>query len=133
MDFALLTTLIPSVNAGISRVLVSYDIGCQWHKNFQDRINSYTAFTPLQLSDLEYWRVFIPKFHLPGHGPACQTLFSLSYAKWARWTDGEQIESGWAQSTGMATWTRESGPNTRRNILDDHWNESNWRKLQGLR
>ena len=111
MDFALLSTLIPSVNAGISQVLISYDISCQWHKNFQDHINSYTAFTPLQLLDLEYWRVFIPKFHLPGHGPACQTLFSLSYAKWAGWTDGERIEMdgcnppAWQPGPGRAAQT----------------------------
>ena len=133
MDFALLSTLIPSVNAGISRVLVSYDIGCQWQKKFQARIDSYAAFPPLQLDNLEYWRVLIPKFHLPGHGPGCQVQFNLAYTKWAGRMDGERIEGGWAQSTGMATWTRESGPNTRRNALDDHWNASNWRKLLGLR
>ena len=134
MDFALLSTLVPSVNTGISRVLISYDIGCQWQKNLQTRINSYAAFpSPLKLSDLDYWRVLIPKFHLPGHGPSCQVWFSLAYAKWAGRTDGKRIEGGWAQSSGMATWTRESGPNTRRNILDDHWNVVNWRKLTGLR
>lgn len=47
--------------------------------------------------------------------------------------DGERIEAGWAQTNSMATWTRESGPNARRAILDDHWNASNWRKVIGLR
>ncbi|KAF9789306.1 hypothetical protein BJ322DRAFT_1000561 [Thelephora terrestris] len=133
MDFALLSTLIPSLNAGISQVLISYDIGCQWHKNIQNRINAYAAFPPLQLSGLEYWRVVVPKFHISGHGAECQALFNLSYTKWAGRMDGERIESGWAQSTSMATWTRESGPNARRNILDDHWNAFNWLKLLGLR
>ena len=133
MDFALLSTLIPSVDAGISRVLVSYDIGCQWHKNLQARIDGYAALTPLQLSDLEYWKVVVPKFHLSGHGPECHVLFNLSYTKWAGRMDGERIEAGWAQSTSMATWTRESGPNARRSILNDHWNALNWRKLLGLR
>lgn len=133
MDFALLSTLIPSLNAGISRVLISYDIGCQWYKNIQNRIDNYTAFPPLELSGLEYWRVVVPKFHISGHGAECQAFFNLAYTKWAGRMDGERIESGWAQSTGMATWTRESGPNARRNILDDHWNASNWSKLLGLR
>ena len=133
MDFALLSTLIPSLKAGISRVLVSYDIACQWHKNLQARLNDYAAFTPPQLSDLEYWRVAVPKFHISGHGNECQVLFNLAYTKWAGRMDGERIEGGWAQSTSMATWTRESGPNARRNILDDHWNADNWRKLLGLR
>ena len=133
MDFALLSTLIPSLNAGISRVLVSYDIGCQWQKNFQARIHGYAAFPPFRLSDLTYWRVAVPKFHLSGHGGECQLLFNLAFTKWAGRMDGERIESGWAQTAGMATWTRENGPNARRGILDDHWNASNWRKLLGLR
>ena len=131
MDFALISTLMPSLAAGISRVLVSYDIGCQWTKNLQARLDSYVVPT-IDLSDLEYWKVVIPKFHLSGHGAACQVTFSLGYTKWAGWMDGEQIEAGWVQTTSMATWTRECGPNARRNILDDHWNASNWRKLLGL-
>jgi len=133
MDFALMSTLTPSLNAGISRVLVSYDIACQWHKNLQSRLESYTAFPSLQLSDLKYWKVAVPKFHLPGHGNECQVSFNLAYTKWAGRMDGERIESGWAQTTSMATWTRENGPNARRGILDDHWNASNWKKVLGLR
>ena len=132
IDFALMSTLIPSVNAGISRVLVSYDIGCQWHKNFQARLDAYIAFPPFQLSSLKYWNVVVPKFHLPGHGQDCQLSYNLAYTKWAGRTDGERIESGWAQTNPMATWTRESGPNARRGILDDHWNAGNWRKLLQL-
>lgn len=133
MDFALLSTLTPSLEAGISRVLVSYDIGCQWHKNLQSRLDNYVAFPPRRLSDLKYWKVAVPKFHIAGHGIECQVLYNLAYTKWAGRMDGERIEGGWAQTTGMATWTRESGPNARRNILDDHWNADNWRKLLGLR
>lgn len=133
MDFALLSTLTPSLEAGISRILVSYDIGCQWHKNFQSRLDNYATSLPIRLSELKYWKVAVPKFHLSGHGIGCQVLYNLAYTKWAGRMDGERIEGGWAQTIGMATWTRESGPNARRNILDDHWNADNWRKLLGLR
>lgn len=132
MDFALVSTLIPSLKAGISRVLVSYDIACQWHKNFQARLDNYDAFPPLQLSTLKYWKVVVPKFHLPGHGNKCQLTYNLAFTKWAGRTDGERIEAGWAQVTPMATWTRESGPNARRGILDDHWNAANWKKTLKL-
>ena len=133
MDFALMSTLTPSLNAGISRVLVSYDIACQWHKNLQARLTNYNAFPPLQLSTLKYWKVAVPKFHLAGHGNECQLSYNLAYTKWAGRMDGERIEAGWAQTTSMATWTRESGPNARRGILDDHWNAGNRRKVLGLR
>ena len=133
MDFALMSSLAPSLDAGISWILVSYDIMCQWHKNFQSQLTNYNAFPPLQLSTLKYWRVAVPKFHLPGHRTDCQLSYNLAYIKWAGRTDGEHIEAGWAQTSPMATWTRESGPNARRGILDDHWNAGNWRKLLGLR
>lgn len=132
MDFALMSTLIPSLEAGISRVLVSYDIACQWHKYLQARLQNYNAFPPFQLSTLEYWKVVVPKFHLAGHGKDCQLAFNLSYTRWAGRTDGERIEAGWAQTTPMATWTRESGPNARRGVLDDHWNAGNWQKTLKL-
>lgn len=128
-----MSTLIPSLNAGISRVLVSYDIGCQWHKNLQARLNNYNASPPLKLAKLKYWNVVVPKFHLPGHGKKCQSSYNLAYTKWAGRMDGERIEAGWAQIAPMATWTRESGPNARRGILDDHWNAGNWRKTLRLR
>jgi hypothetical protein len=133
MDLALLSTLLPSLTAGISRVLVSYDIACQWHKNFEKRLANYPTLPSLRLSDFTYWKVAVPKFHLAGHGNKCQASFNLAYTKWAGRMDGERIESGWAQTTSMATWTRESGPNARRGILDDHWGASNWQKLLGLR
>lgn len=132
MDFALMSTLIPSLKVGISRVLVSYDIACQWHKNLELRLTKYDTSPPLQLSDLKYWRVAVPKFHLPAHGASCQLLYNLAFIKGAGRMDGERIEAGWAQTNSMATWTRESGPNARREILDDHWNAANWQKLVGL-
>ena len=127
-----MSTLIPSVKAGISQVLVSYDIACQWHKNLQARLNGYNA-SPFEIATLTYWNVVIPKFHLPGHGQDCQSLYNLAYTKFAGRTDGERIESGWAQTNPVATWTRESGPNARRGILDDHWNAGNWQKCLRLR
>ena len=132
MDFALLSTLLPSLNNGISRVLVSYDIGCQWVKNLQSRISQYSISASLNLSSLHYWKVVVPKFHLTGHGESCQVIYNLNYTKGAGRTDGERIESGWSLSSNMAVWTRENGPNARRAILDDHWGSMNWQKLLGL-
>ena len=133
MDFALLSTLLPSLNDGISRVLVSYDIGCQWVKNLQSRISRYSISALFNLSSLRYWRVVVPKFHLSGHGEGCQIIYNLNYTRGAGRMDGERIGSGWSQSGSMAVWTRENGPNARRAILDDHWGSVNWQKLLGLR
>ena len=133
MDFALMSTLIPSVQSGISRILVSYDIACQWQKNLQARLDGYDAFPPLNLSTLTYWKAVVPKFHLHGHGQDCQLSYNLAYTKWAGRVDGKRIKSRWAQTNPVATWTRESGPNARRATLDDHWNAGNWQKSLQLR
>jgi len=136
MDFALMCSLVPALMAGIIRFLICYDIACQWYKHLQTRLDSYDDddFPSITLEeDLTYWRVAVPKFHLPGHGTDCQLRYNLAFTKWAGRTDGERIEAGWAQTNPMATWTRENGPNARRGILDDHWNAGNWRKLLGLR
>ena len=127
-----MSSLAPSLDARISQILVLYDIVCQWHKNFQSWLMNYNAFPPLQLSTLKYWRVAVPKFHLPGHGTNCQLSYNLAYIKWAGQMDGKCIEVGWVQTSPMATWTQESGLNTCRGILDDHWNAGNWQKLLGL-
>ena len=94
--------------------------------------NKLQHLPPLQVLTLKYWRVAIPKFHLPGHRTDCQLSYNLVYIKWAGQTDGEHIEAGWAQTSPIATWTQESGPNACRGILDDHWNAGNWWKLLGL-
>ena len=133
MDFALLSTLLPALSSGISRVLVSYDIGCQWIKNLQSRVSQYSMSASLDLNTLQYWKVVVPKFHLSGHGESCQTIYNLNYTKGAGRTDGERIEGGWSQSGSMAVWTRENGPYARRAVLDDHWGSLNWQKLLGLR
>ena len=115
-----MSTLIPSVQSGISRILVLYDIACQWQKNLQARLDGYNTFPPLDLSTLTYWKAIVPKFHLHRHGQDCQLSYNLAYTKWAGRVDGEHIKSGWAQTNPVATWTRESGPNAHQATLDDH-------------
>ena len=133
MDLALFSTLLPAVRSGITRVLVSYDIGCQWSKNLSKRLSLYPTTSSFELSSLSYWRVVLPKFHLAGHGKDCQLKFNINFTIGAARMTGEMIESGWAQSGSMTIWTRENGPFARRAVLDDHWGSENWRKLRRLR
>lgn len=44
-------------------------------------------------------------------------------------TDGEAPERGWAAMNGLATSTKEMGPGSRRDTLDDHFGDYNWRKV----
>ena len=133
MDLAFIMTFLLIIRSGIERVLVSYDIACQWIKNLQQRLSQYSVSASLNLASLLYWHVVIPKFHLAGHGNDCQLRYNINYTKGAARMSGEMIESGWAQSGSLAIWTRESGPFARRAVLDDHWGAENWLKLRRLR
>jgi hypothetical protein len=77
-------------------------------------------------------RFVIPKLHIYGHKLLCQLFFSLNYTPGSARTDGEGIERPWANIGPVATSTREMGPGSRHDTLDDHWGHWNWQKLVGL-
>ena len=133
MDLVLLSTLLPTIRSGITRVLVSYDIGCQWSKNLNKCLSVYAVSSSFRLPSLSYWHVIVPKFHLTGHGKDCQLQFNINFTKGAGRMTGQMVESGWAQSGSMAIWSRKNGPFARRAVLDDRWGSENWHKLRRLR
>ena len=133
MDFALLSTLLILIALGITRILVSYNIACQWIKRLQEWISQYSTLATFNLTSLNYWKVVVPKFHLSGHGQSCQLGYNINSTKGAARMCGEGIESGWSQSGSMPIWIRENGPFARQAILDSHWGECNWQKLLRLR
>ena len=105
----------------IKCVVVSYDIACQWYKNFYSRM--VEAF-PLSwhindTSDIDI-RFLVPKFHLPGHIERCRQSFSFNYAKSVGRTDGEAPERGWSDLNGLSYSTREMGPGARQDTIEDH-------------
>lgn len=71
----------------------------------------------------------VPKFHLPAHIAACQTKYSFNLTPGVGRTDGEAPERGWSDANAMATSTREMGPGSRRDTLDDNFGDYNWQKI----
>ncbi|KAG2746300.1 hypothetical protein P692DRAFT_201840978 [Suillus brevipes Sb2] len=107
---------------------ISYDIACQWSKHLWTRMSRYPS--TLHFSPGGKMITFlIPKFHLPAHIPACQTTFSFNLIKGMARTDGEALERAWSNINPVATSTREMGPGSRRDTLDDHFSDWNWRKV----
>ena len=132
IDYAVASTLANDIEAGISNVVVTYDIGCQWAKNLQRRFSTYPSTKSLKMDSLSL-RVAVPKFHIIGHGAPCQANYNLAYMDGVGMTHGEGVETIWSHSTSLATWSRENGPTAHHLILDDHWMGWNWRKTVGLR
>ena len=133
VDYAVASTLASDVNAGIKDVVITYDIGCQWGKNFAHHLSHSASMPSLDIGSLNSFRVAVPKFHIIGHGASCQANFNLAYMDGVGMTHGESVETIWSHSTSLATWSRENGPAARHLILDSHWAGWNWRKFVGLR
>jgi hypothetical protein len=111
---------------GICEVIISYDIACQYMRNFQARFRQLPAILllPLHLSII----FLIPKFHLPVHKEACRYSYSFNYTKKVGRTDGEAIERFWGSHNHLSGSTMRMTPGSRMDTLNFHFNDWNWRK-----
>ncbi|KAG1793209.1 uncharacterized protein HD556DRAFT_1432380 [Suillus plorans] len=111
----------------ISTLNISYDIACQWHKHLWERMLVMSPELHLNHA-AKFVRFFVPKFHLPAHVFKCQTTFSFNFSKNVGRTDGEAPERGWSNINPVASSTKAMGPGSRRDTLDDHFGDWNWKK-----
>lgn len=125
MDFLFFSTL---QNSAHEEIIVSYDIACQWSVNLWARMERYPRRLHLNHAGAQSFHFLIPKFHLPAHIMACQTTFSFNFNRYVGRTDGEAPERGWSHINPVATSTCEMGPGHRRDTLDDHFGDWNWKK-----
>ncbi|KAJ3576610.1 hypothetical protein NP233_g319 [Leucocoprinus birnbaumii] len=113
------------------RIVISYDVWCQYHKNLKSRLtNKFSEFLPL----LERNRITgaVPKMHINGHKSDCQIKYSFIYEPHSGMTCGEGIESAWSEQNHAAAFTKEQNPGHRHDTLDDFNGYWNWMKLQRL-
>ncbi|KAG1829763.1 hypothetical protein EV424DRAFT_1535477 [Suillus variegatus] len=126
MDYLVFSAL--STFSSLKVINFSYDIVCQWHKILWGHVPSL----PLHLQPDPIgrtFRYFVPKFHLAAHIETCQMMFSLNWSPGVGRTDGEAPERGWANINRVATSTKEMGPGARRDTLDGHFGDWNWKKI----
>lgn len=128
MDYLLFSSLEGS---DVLELVISYDIACQWSVNIWNRMAKYSRRLHFDWTGCKI--IFlVPKFHLPAHVAKCQTSFSFNLTSKVGRTDGEAPERGWADINRVATSTREMGPGSRRDTLDDHFGDWNWKKIVTL-
>lgn len=123
MDYILLATLIGTC----LMLFVTYDLACQYYKNFLRRMSAFPPCMKLDTTTTENMRWAIPKKHWAVHGPD-HSRWSLNYLPYSARTSGELIETSWAHSNPISVSTREMAPAVRREVLDDHWGAWNWQK-----
>jgi Kyakuja-Dileera-Zisupton transposase len=109
----------------------SYDIACQWSKHLLECLKLLPALVRLRI--IFCLTFVIPKLHIYGHKLQCQLDYSFHYHPGVGNTDGEGIERSHSFIGPMGTTTREMGPGSRHDTLDDGWGFWNWLKLVSLR
>ncbi|KAJ6545928.1 hypothetical protein B0H10DRAFT_1754290, partial [Mycena sp. CBHHK59/15] len=129
MDFILFSALMNSI---IFYLILSYDIACQYSKNFWARMLGLPTAMHLVIEQARVW-FKVPNFHLPPHKPACHSPFSFHYMWGAGRTHGETVEQNWEFTNGAAASTKMMGLGTRHATLEDLFGFHNWRRLVSWR
>ncbi|KAF8341780.1 hypothetical protein F5887DRAFT_1076370 [Amanita rubescens] len=112
-------------------MVISYDIACQWSINFRTRMKACFPETWPINSDAQL-RFLVPKFHLPAHINKCHQDFSFNYTPHVGRTEGEAPERGWSKINALSYSTKEMGPGSRQDTIEDHFNDTNWKKVIGM-
>ena len=107
----------------------TYDLSCSYSPYVDSRFAKY-GFTSLDDRDVS-WAV--PTFYLNAHREYCRSVFSPHVLpEWAC-TNGEDAERRWAWTNPFASSTKEMGPGSRRDLLDDVFGHWNWNKVTNMR
>jgi hypothetical protein len=128
MDYMFYKTIRDSQ---LKTYVISYDIVCQWSVHLRDRMFAFDQEFFL-FKDQTHVKYLVPKFHINAHISRCRTTYSFNYTQGVGRTDGEAPERGWAEINPLAASTKEMGPGSRRDTLDYHFGDYNWRKVVGM-
>lgn len=112
-------------------IVASYDIICQWGVHFWERMKKMQEDLHLSIPEANLI-LLIPKFHLPAHQSSCQSYYSFNFATGVGRTHGETIEENWADSNKAAAQTKEMGPGSRQDTLDDIFGFHNWMMILSM-
>ncbi|TRM56394.1 hypothetical protein BD626DRAFT_413967 [Schizophyllum amplum] len=110
-----------------SRVVVSYDIGCQYSINFDERMNHLPESLRIDTDSTDV-AFGLPVWHGGIHEELCRSKWSLKHLSGVGRTDGEGIERIWALMNAWAWATKEMGQGARHGWLDEKGDSINFLK-----
>lgn len=126
----LLCHAIQNTNVGnIGNIVVLYDINCQYHLNFEHRVQA-SKWIAYPFDKCMYFG--IGAFYISGHIHCCFPWHSPQFIPGARVVDGEVLETLWAVLNKISPSTHTASLATRTEMLEDHMQDSNWKKLTGI-
>jgi Kyakuja-Dileera-Zisupton transposase len=116
-------------HSSLTRIVVSYDIACQWSKYIWERLEKYRRWIEEDEDRAQSFVFLVPKFHLPAHIAKCHTSYSFNLERWVARTDGEAPERGWADVDPLAPSAKEMGPGSWVDTINAHLGDWNWKKV----
>lgn len=126
MDYSLSEGLENSNITGLKRVVVIYDVMCQYCKRLKLRMEE-SDYLKLPLSVAILYGIGL--FHVGGHVWECFSRFSPSFIPGAGQVDGEILESLWSVLNEISPSTQNATISGRIEMLDDHMGDSNFKKM----
>ena len=129
MDWSLCEALATTNIGRIKLLLHIYDINCQYCLHLLERISRNRM---LSIPDHIQLIHAIGLFHVHGHKDECLYRWATNYVPGAGVIDGEVLETLWSVLNTVSAATRTASLAHRSEILDDHMNDSNWKKMQHI-
>ncbi|KAJ7689073.1 hypothetical protein B0H14DRAFT_3101092 [Mycena olivaceomarginata] len=127
MDYILMSAL---ADFDLQEVTLSYDIACQWIKNFEERMEHLPEHLRRDLDAFEL-QTGLPVWHALAHEDSCASMNSLNYLLSVGHSDGEGVERLWAWLNGFAYQSKEMGLGNRADSLEDKLDSHNFLKNLG--
>jgi len=125
VDWAFLQAL-KTTNLDVrQRVMLIYDIACQYTIHLQDRIR-HLLLDGLNINSA------IGQFHVHGHKDICLFRYSTSFIPGAGVVAGEILESLWAVLATVTPAMHTATLAHHAKIMDDHMTDSNPKKCLGM-
>lgn len=108
--------------------MLIYDIMCQYWIRLANRVGDspYLTLPQIQLEKA------IGLFHVHGHKQACLFRYATTFIPGAAMVDGEILETNWGVLNRISKSVRTATLAHRAEVLDDHMNDHNWKKLIGI-
>jgi hypothetical protein len=129
MDWSL-SEALATTNIGLLKLILHiYDINCQYCVHLRER---FRRNDKLHLADHIRLLHAIGQFHVHGHKDECLYRWATNYIPGAGVVDGEVLETLWSVLNTVSASTRTASLAHRTEILDDHMNDSNWKKMVNI-
>lgn len=128
MDYSLSQALRGTLH-GIQRVLLTYDIMCQYGINLESRFRDVPY---LQLPHGLDIQKAVGVWHIGDHIADCYAPFFPGFVTGIGVVDGEIVETLWSQLNLLAPTTRTMTHAGRTETLDDGMGDSNWKKTTNM-